>query len=148
MTATSTNADRLLVLDDTDEIAELIGELAERAGYSATVATDIDTFNAALEHEPPSGIVLDLQMPEVDGVEVLRQLAALGCQARILLVTGMDRQTVASARRFGRQMGLSVLGVVQNPSNRKRWFEPCPRREASWDSYHRTISKRPFTMRP
>lgn len=118
MTSTSINADRLLVLDDTDEIAELIGELAERAGYSATVATDIDTFNAALEHEPPSVIVLDLQMPEVDGVEVLRQLAALGCQARILLVTGMDRQTVASARRFGRQMGLNVLGVVQKP------FEP------------------------
>lgn len=118
MTSTSNNPDRLLVLDDTDEIAELIGALAEQAGYSAIVTTGIDAFNAALEQERPGVITLDLQMPGVDGVEVLRQLAASGCEARILLITGMDRQTVASARRFGRQMGLNVLGVVQKP------FEP------------------------
>ena len=107
--------DRLLVLDDSREIAELIGEIAESAGFPTTVTTDIQAFNTALERQPPSIIALDLQMPGTDGVEVLRQLAAASCAARIFLITGMDQQTALSAKRFGRQMGLNVLGAIQKP---------------------------------
>lgn len=107
--------DRLLVLDDSSEVAELIGELAESAGFAATVTTDIQAFNTALERQPPNVIALDLQMPDTDGVEVLRQLSAASCTAHILLITGMDRQTALSAKRFGRQMGLNMLGAVQKP---------------------------------
>ncbi len=107
--------DQLLVLDDSRDVAELIGELAESAGFAVTVTTDVQTFNTALERQPPSVIVLDLQMPDTDGVEVLRQLSASSCSARILLVTGMDRQTALSAERFGRQMGLQMVRTVQKP---------------------------------
>ena len=115
MPLSETLDDRLLVLDDSSEVAELIGDLAESAGFATTVTTDIQAFNAALERQPPSVIALDLQMPGTDGVEVLRQLSAASCAARILLITGMDRQTALSAKRFGRQMGLNMLGAVQKP---------------------------------
>jgi EAL domain-containing protein (putative c-di-GMP-specific phosphodiesterase class I)/CheY-like chemotaxis protein len=115
MSANHASADRLLVLDDTPELAELIGELGEKAGFDAHVTTDIDSFNEALERDAPDVIALDLQMPGTDGIEVLRQLAATACNAKVLLVTGMDRQTVISAKRFGRQLGLNLLGAVQKP---------------------------------
>lgn len=108
-------AEQLLVLDDAIDIAELIGDLAQQAGFVATVTTDIDAFNAALECNPPSVIVLDLQMPTTDGVEVLRQLSAVGATASILLVTGMDKRTIVSAERYGRQAGLNMLGVLPKP---------------------------------
>jgi EAL domain-containing protein (putative c-di-GMP-specific phosphodiesterase class I) len=115
MPVNSSIGDRLLVLDDSPELAELIGQLAQKAGYVTTVATDIDEFFTALEHDRPNLITLDLQMPGTDGIEVLRQLAAATCTAKILLISGMDRQTVISAKRFGHQLGLNVLGAVQKP---------------------------------
>lgn len=115
MTSTTSKTDRLLILDDVIEIAELIGGLGEQAGFLVTVTTDIDAFNTALEKEQPSVIALDLQMPRTDGIEVLRRLAASACMARVLLITGMDRQTTASAKRFGQQLGLNILGTVQKP---------------------------------
>lgn len=118
MTSPGHVAEKLLVLDDTADIAELIGNLAEQAGFSATVTTDIDAFNAVLERNSPSVIVLDLQMPGTDGVQVLRQLSASGSTAKILLLSGMDQRTIFSAERFGRQAGLNMLGSMSKP------FEP------------------------
>jgi EAL domain-containing protein (putative c-di-GMP-specific phosphodiesterase class I) len=111
-------AERLLVLDDTAEVAELVGSLAEQAGFAATVTTDLDAFNAALERNPPDVIVLDLQMPGTDGIQVLRQLSAGGSTAKILLLTGMDQSTMSSAERFGRQAGLHMVEAMSKP------FEP------------------------
>lgn len=112
----TTHADeRLLVLDDSVEIAELIGELGREAGFNTTVTTEADAFNAALERDPPKIIVLDLQMPKTDGIEILAQLSASGTTAGILIVTGMDKRTVVSAERFGRQAGLNMLGTLQKP---------------------------------
>ncbi|MDZ7643140.1 MAG: EAL domain-containing response regulator [Woeseiaceae bacterium] len=60
-------------------------------------------------------IVLDLQMPDTDGIEVLRDLAAGGCRADVLVVSGMDKRTVASAEHFGQQSGLNIVGAMQKP---------------------------------
>jgi EAL domain-containing protein (putative c-di-GMP-specific phosphodiesterase class I) len=105
----------LLVLDDDVELGELIGELGERAGFTSTVTHDSMRFNEQLGKAAPDLIVLDLQMPDTDGVEVLRDLAAGGVQAAILLVSGMDRRTIASAESFGRQAGLNLVGTMQKP---------------------------------
>lgn len=115
MSLTRQTQDRFLVLDDAAEIAELIGELATQAGFVSTVTTDIAAFNTAIERDCPSVIALDLQMPETDGIEVLRQLSSMGCTARIFLISGMDKRTVVSAERFGREAGLNLLGAVQKP---------------------------------
>ncbi len=96
MSAQSSTA-RLLVLDDDVELGELIGELARRSGFDAAVTHEVGRFNEELDKVSPDLIVLDLQMPETDGVEVLRDLAASGVRASILLVSGMDSRTVASA---------------------------------------------------
>ena len=108
-------AEHVLILDDTVEIAELIGILSRKAGFKSTVTTDVDAFNDALERETPNIIVLDLQIPKSDGVQILRQLSADSATAGILLVTGMDRRTIDSAESFGRKAGLNMLGTLQKP---------------------------------
>ncbi|MEX2124125.1 MAG: EAL domain-containing response regulator [Woeseia sp.] len=115
MPKSQTSGARLLVLDDDAELGELIGELGERAGFSATVTHEPGRFNEELGKATPDLIVLDLQMPDTDGVEVLRDLAAGGVTAGILLVSGMDKRTIASAEHFGRQAGLNLVGTVQKP---------------------------------
>jgi EAL domain-containing protein (putative c-di-GMP-specific phosphodiesterase class I) len=108
-------AGRMLVLDDDVELGELIGELGGRSGFTATVTHTAGRFYEELGKATPDLIVLDLQMPDTDGVEILRDLAAGGIQAGILLVSGMDRRTIAGAELFGRQAGLNLVGTVQKP---------------------------------
>ena len=115
MTASGTAADTLLVLDDCAETAELIGELGRLAGFEAAITTDVDAFNFAVAQQHPSMITLDLRMPGADGVEVLRSLAARGCTAGILLISGVDTRTAVSAERFGQKANLNILGSVTKP---------------------------------
>jgi len=115
MPMNSKQAPRLLVLDDEIELGQVIGELAEHSGFNATVTHDSKSFNEELGKAEPDVIVLDLQMPGADGVEILRDLAAGGCRAGVLVVSGMDTRTVASAEKFGTQSGLHMIGSMQKP---------------------------------
>ncbi len=115
MTASGAATDTLLVLDDCAETAELIGELGRLAGFEAAVTTDVDAFNFAVAQQHPSMITLDLRMPGADGIEVLRSLAARGCTAGILLISGVDTRTIISAERFGQKADLNILGSVTKP---------------------------------
>lgn len=115
MNMTKPKMARLLVLDDEVELGELIGDLAEAAGFEATVTHDPASFNEELGRSSPDLIVLDLQIPNTDGVEVLRELAASGTRAGVLLVSGMDTRTISSAEHFGRKVGLNLVGMLQKP---------------------------------
>ena len=106
---------RLLVLDDDVELGELIGELGEHCGFVSIVTSNAATFNEELGRAAPALIVLDLQMPDTDGIEVLRDLAASGSRAAVLIASGMDSRTLASAQHYGRQAGLNMVGTLQKP---------------------------------
>jgi EAL domain-containing protein (putative c-di-GMP-specific phosphodiesterase class I) len=105
----------LLVLDDEPSIAELIGVISARANFDAHITTSSDPFKSALQLYKPSVLVLDLQMPGMDGIEMLRFLADQKAEAGILLVSGMDARTVASAEQYGLSRGLNILGTLRKP---------------------------------
>ena len=105
----------LVTLDDDKEIADVVGAVAEQAGFDAKVTTSPGPFHDAIDLHDPDVIVLDLQMPEMDGIQVLRSLAEKDVRAGILLVTGMDERTMAAAEQYGRSKDLLVLGALQKP---------------------------------
>jgi len=105
----------LLVLDDDEGIAAIIGEIGTKAGFVSDITWDIDGFKRVLRQHTPDVIALDLQMPELDGVEVLRMLGDESCEAGIFLVSGMDGRTLSAAQKFGTSIGLRMLGTLQKP---------------------------------
>ena len=105
----------LVTLDDDKEIADVVGAVAEQAGFDAKVTTSHGSFHDAIHLHNPDVIVLDLQMPEMDGIQVLRSLADKNIRAGILLVTGMDERTMAAAEQYGKSKGLLILGALQKP---------------------------------
>jgi DNA-binding response OmpR family regulator len=64
----------ILVVDDDAKIVRLVRTYLERAGYRVIEATDGAAALAAIGREKPSLIVLDIMLPEVDGLSVLRAL--------------------------------------------------------------------------
>ncbi len=105
----------LIVLDDEPGIANLIREVASQMGFEATAVENANEFRRLISACEPRVVILDLVMPETDGVEILRFLAEKSCQAAIVLMTGADMRILTTARRLGAGHGLNILGTLHKP---------------------------------
>jgi EAL domain-containing protein (putative c-di-GMP-specific phosphodiesterase class I)/FixJ family two-component response regulator len=106
---------RLLSLDDDAEIGKIIGAVAEKAGFDTAITESAETFSERMRDLDPDVAVLDLQMPDMDGIQLLRRLADMEAKCGIVLVTGVDRRTIASAEQYALKRGLNVMGTLQKP---------------------------------
>ena len=96
---------KLLVIDDDVGIAALIHTLGEQAGYVVDVIAESREVKDAARVTGADVIVLDLQMPGLDGVQVLRLLADQKTRAGIVIVSGADQRTRLGAELYGKQLG-------------------------------------------
>jgi DNA-binding response OmpR family regulator len=64
----------VLVVDDEPTIGEVVSRYLERAGYDTCVASDGIAALAAVEQRSPDLVVLDLMLPGLDGLEVMRRI--------------------------------------------------------------------------
>ena len=80
---------QVLVVDDDPHIRQLLVFALEKAGLSAREAEDGEAAIAAVTRERPDLVVLDINMPKLDGLEVCRQLRAMG-DLPILFLSSRD----------------------------------------------------------
>jgi len=106
---------RLLVIDDEGDLAAFIAETATDMGFDAHAFSDPVKFRQMVDSFQPTVLVLDLQMPQVDGIELLRWLAEVGCDAHILIASGMDTRVVTTAEQLGLSLGLKMAGTMTKP---------------------------------
>jgi DNA-binding response OmpR family regulator len=86
---------RILVIDDDIGMADLLGDFCEALGFEVRCVTDArDSLRAAIEFRPHL-ITLDLEMPFVNGYEVLRQLRGHPATngTPVMIVSGMVDET-------------------------------------------------------
>lgn len=108
-------AGRLLILDDDPQVGRMIQMIAESAGFEARSLIDTEKFFPALQDWQPTHIAIDLIMPDMDGVQVLVELAALHCRARIIITSGVGTRVLDAARRSGNEHGLDIAGALSKP---------------------------------
>ncbi|MDP6410050.1 MAG: EAL domain-containing response regulator [Planctomycetota bacterium] len=105
----------LLIVDDDPRICRLIGKVAEEMGLRSEALSRPED----LLHLDASGrdglVLLDLGMPGLDGIEVLRRFAAVHCEARICLISGAAQEVLASAKRLGLELGLDMAEPLAKP---------------------------------
>jgi two-component system response regulator MprA len=81
---------RVLVIEDDDRVRAAVRRALMLGGYEVTEAGDGPTGLREAEAEPPDGVVLDLGLPEMDGMEVCRRLRAQDLGLPILMLTARD----------------------------------------------------------
>jgi DNA-binding response OmpR family regulator len=93
----------VLVVDDEPTIAEVVSKYLERAGYHARIAADGSQALAAVASQRPDLVVLDLMLPGVDGLEVMRRLREQSAEpiATILLTAKGEESDRVVGLRLG-----------------------------------------------
>ncbi|WP_322966311.1 response regulator transcription factor [Sphingomonas fuzhouensis] len=81
---------RLLIADDDPDIREMVSAQLANAGFDVVTAGDIAGIQAALASEAIDLIVLDLGLPDGDGLHMCRDLRAAGNGVPIIMVTARD----------------------------------------------------------
>ena len=106
---------RLLLIDDEPALADYLAEAASGCGFEPVITSYDDEFRKAYLDRHPDVVALDLGMPGMDGVELLRFLADQGYRAPVLIVSGFDRRVLESAFRLGEALGLRMFGPLEKP---------------------------------
>src|SRR5215213_10436515 len=79
---------RVLIADDDASIRALLKDMLEEEGYETVeVKSGADVLRAVPKIEP-NLLILDLRMPDMDGLEVLRRLSSQGQKCPVLMLTG------------------------------------------------------------
>lgn len=105
----------LLAIDDDELILRMIKGMGEESGYDVVAVQDANYLETTLSRIEPDLIILDLVMPNYDGIEVLRTLADKGMTARLLLISGFDVTLLSRASKLAEAWGLNVVGSVDKP---------------------------------
>ena len=79
---------KVLVIDDEQGIRALLDTLLRRKGYDVIVAESGEKGLECLRRERPDVLVLDLKMPGMDGLTVLRQVRSLDPIMPVIILTG------------------------------------------------------------
>jgi EAL domain-containing protein (putative c-di-GMP-specific phosphodiesterase class I)/FixJ family two-component response regulator len=112
------SAIRILVLDDEPFMLKLLTRVLANLGF--TQVTTCDSGRRALEwidcpDSPPDLILLDLNMPEMDGVEFVRHLVYRHYTGSLILVSGEDERMLQSAEKLVQAHKISILGYLHKP---------------------------------
>lgn len=103
------------MIDDEPAICEFVGAVARKVGFEFRQAADAAEFRRLLRDFAPTALVLDLNMPHVDGIEILRFLADSQCKAPVLVISGEDQRVLAATVRLGVAQGLTMADTLQKP---------------------------------
>ena len=106
---------QLLLIDDEPAFGRFIAHAAEVGGYSAHLTLSAEPFMQKYRELRPDAVAIDLAMPQVDGIELLRFLAEEKCAAPVIIVSGFDRRVLESSMRLGTALGLNMVGPLEKP---------------------------------
>jgi DNA-binding response OmpR family regulator len=106
---------RLLVIDDEAAFGAFVSHVALGMGFEVQVTTRAPEFQKTYAWFKPTHLVLDMVMPDADGIELVRWLVAEGCVARIFIVTGHHPRYAEAAKLIGEVQGLPPIVTLVKP---------------------------------
>jgi EAL domain-containing protein (putative c-di-GMP-specific phosphodiesterase class I)/CheY-like chemotaxis protein len=124
---------KILVLDDDPFILKTLVSILNNLGYPLVVSCDNGQAALALisPGNAPDLILLDLNMPEMDGIEFVRHLVGRQYTGKLILISGEDERMQQAAEKLAQVHEIPVLGRLNKPPSSeklakliRRWVPP------------------------
>jgi FixJ family two-component response regulator len=145
----SLSAGTVFIVDDDPDVCRAVGRLVRGAGYEVREFNSAHDFLVAHEPEPPGCLLLDLSMPDVDGLQLQQSLVASGCHRPIVFLSanGDVHNTV-------RAMKAGAVNFLTKPVDEDELMEALAeavaldaRGRAAWETRN-TVAGRMATLTP
>ena len=85
----------ILVIDDDADVCDVLRDFLEQQGYTVQAVTSIDRASDYLRRAPPDLILLDVLMPDANGLDLLSRLKASHSDSQIVIITGLNDYRIA-----------------------------------------------------
>jgi len=113
---------RILLIEDDEDVAEVLAYAFAEDGHETAITHTGEDGLAYIARDRPDAVVLDVRLPTLDGVGVLRQIRASDPTLPVIIMTGLaTRGELAEIRRLG------VTEIIEKPELLKRFGDALAR---------------------
>jgi DNA-binding response OmpR family regulator len=113
---------RLLLIEDDEQVAEVLSDAFGSQGHETAIRHTGEDGLVYLSQDRPDVVVLDIRLPKLNGVAVLRQIRASDPSLPVIIMTGLATPgEIAEVRRLG------VTEIVEKPEILKNFSEALKR---------------------
>ncbi len=113
---------KLLLIEDEVRVAELLAKAFEESGHETAITHTGEDGLAFLARERPDAVVLDIRLPTINGVSVLRQIRVIDPGLPVVVMTGFATPAeLEEVRRLG------VTEIIEKPDVLKHFSEALAR---------------------
>jgi EAL domain-containing protein (putative c-di-GMP-specific phosphodiesterase class I)/FixJ family two-component response regulator len=108
--------EKVFIIDDDFQIVEMLSQFIEMLGYEVEGFTNaVDFFKNYPQESHDCAIMLDLNMPGMDGIEVIRKLAERRSKFPLILISGYDTSVLHSAEKLAHAHNLQIIESLTKP---------------------------------
>ena len=107
-----------LIVDDDQSMRQLMSAMLKEIGVLdiKSAASGVDALVLVDQHpQQIEAIIVDLCMPKMDGIELLRELSERNYSGRLVVMSGLDKSVLRSALEVARMHPLNVVGAIPKP---------------------------------
>jgi len=117
--------EKVLLVDDEKDFLNIMSERMRTRGMEVSTAASAKEAIQMAEKESFDAIILDLQMPEMDGLEALKALKAKKPELQVILLTGH-----ATVEKGIQAMKLGAMDLMEKPADLKALTEKIKKAQA------------------
>jgi len=97
-----TEKKKVLIVDDEIEIVDFLSRFLQRLGVTAIKASSGEEALRKYNEAHPDSIFLDIQMPDKDGLTILKEIKKIDTAVKVIMITGKDdKELQAKAKKYG-----------------------------------------------
>jgi two-component system response regulator MprA len=113
---------KLLLIEDDEAVAQVLAEAFSSGGHDTAITHTGEEGLAFLTRERPDAVVLDVRLPKLNGVAVLRQIRSTDPTLPVIIMTGLATPgEIAEVRRLG------VTEIIEKPEVLRHFSEALSR---------------------
>ena len=101
---------KFLIVDDEQDVVDNVSELFTLRNYAVITATSGRKALELVEKEKPNIIILDIRMPDINGIDVLKEVKKNYPKIRVIMLTGVEDESTKNMA-----IGLGASGYLTKP---------------------------------